>query len=198
MKKATNRDIQAAASKKLFLETASRLTSEMGFENVTVQAICKAAGMSVGAFYHHFNSKEEIILAWYGLSDEYFELEVIPRLLQMDADVSDKAAEFAREQIGFGKKYGKEYIKQLYRAQIAYNNTEFFSSERSLVKGLISLIDEGQKKGVLQNDASAAQIAGEVLVLIRGVILNWLWNGTDDPQEDAANMVKQYLKAYHT
>lgn len=37
------------------------LINERGFENVTVDDICKACGLSKGAFYHHFNSKLNII-----------------------------------------------------------------------------------------------------------------------------------------
>jgi TetR/AcrR family transcriptional repressor of nem operon len=39
---------------------ASRLFRERGFENVSVSEVMKAAGLTHGAFYAHFRSKEEL------------------------------------------------------------------------------------------------------------------------------------------
>ena len=43
------------------LETAKQLTVQNGWRNTTVRDICNACGISVGAFYHHFSSKQELI-----------------------------------------------------------------------------------------------------------------------------------------
>lgn len=42
------------------VKEASRLFRERGFENVTVGEVMKAAGLTHGAFYAHFGSKEEL------------------------------------------------------------------------------------------------------------------------------------------
>lgn len=43
------------------LEVSLRLFSEKGYEKTTMQDIVNALGMSKGAIYHHFKSKEELI-----------------------------------------------------------------------------------------------------------------------------------------
>lgn len=42
------------------VKEASRLFRERGFENVSVAEVMKAAGLTHGAFYAHFGSKEEL------------------------------------------------------------------------------------------------------------------------------------------
>jgi TetR/AcrR family transcriptional regulator, transcriptional repressor for nem operon len=42
------------------VKEASRLFRERGFDNVTVGEVMKAAGLTHGAFYAHFGSKEEL------------------------------------------------------------------------------------------------------------------------------------------
>jgi len=42
------------------VKEASRLFRERGFENVTVGEVMKAAGLTHGAFYAHFGSKQEL------------------------------------------------------------------------------------------------------------------------------------------
>ena len=49
-----------AARHERIVKEASRLFRERGFENVTVAEVMKAAGLTHGAFYAHFDSKDEL------------------------------------------------------------------------------------------------------------------------------------------
>jgi TetR/AcrR family transcriptional repressor of nem operon len=51
---------ETAAKHERIVREASRLFRERGFENVTVAEVMKAAGLTHGAFYAHFASKEEL------------------------------------------------------------------------------------------------------------------------------------------
>jgi len=51
---------ETAAKHERIVKEASRLFRERGFENVTVGAVMKAAGLTHGAFYAHFGSKQEL------------------------------------------------------------------------------------------------------------------------------------------
>ena len=44
----------------LILNTAQRLFVEIGYEKTSMQNIMDETGLSKGAIYHHFKSKEEI------------------------------------------------------------------------------------------------------------------------------------------
>lgn len=52
---------QVAINRERILEGAARLFRERGFEGVTVAEIMQAAGLTHGAFYGHFASKQELI-----------------------------------------------------------------------------------------------------------------------------------------
>ncbi|APD08298.1 MULTISPECIES: TetR/AcrR family transcriptional regulator [Thermus] len=45
------------------LEEAAKLFTEKGYEATSVQDVAQALGLSKAALYHHFRSKEEILLA---------------------------------------------------------------------------------------------------------------------------------------
>jgi TetR/AcrR family transcriptional regulator, transcriptional repressor for nem operon len=51
---------ETAAKHKQIVKEASRLFRERGFENVSVGEVMKAAGLTHGAFYAHFGSKQEL------------------------------------------------------------------------------------------------------------------------------------------
>ena len=51
---------ETAAKHERIVKEAARLFREQGFENVSVGEVMKAAGLTHGAFYAHFSSKEEL------------------------------------------------------------------------------------------------------------------------------------------
>jgi len=48
-------------TKQYILETAMRLFSEKGLENVNIEDVVKEVGVTRGAFYHYFKSREELL-----------------------------------------------------------------------------------------------------------------------------------------
>src|ERR671935_1437796 len=59
---------QRAASeetRRQILETALALFRERGFEETTIRDIARRAGLSLGAAYYYFKSKEAIVGAYY-------------------------------------------------------------------------------------------------------------------------------------
>ncbi|MET4727233.1 TetR/AcrR family transcriptional repressor of nem operon [Lysobacter enzymogenes] len=52
---------QVGENRRRILDQAGRLFRERGFEGVSVAQVMKAAGLTHGAFYGHFQSKDELI-----------------------------------------------------------------------------------------------------------------------------------------
>jgi AcrR family transcriptional regulator len=50
-------------TKTRILESAIKLFSSRGYNKASVDEICREAGISKGAFYHHFESKQALFLA---------------------------------------------------------------------------------------------------------------------------------------
>jgi AcrR family transcriptional regulator len=53
----------AVQTRARIVESARRLFNRRGFEQVTIDQIMAAAGLTRGAFYHHFHSKNELYAA---------------------------------------------------------------------------------------------------------------------------------------
>jgi TetR/AcrR family transcriptional repressor of nem operon len=56
---------QMALHRQAIEDTASRLFRERGFNNVSIQDIMKAVGLTHGGFYNHFESKDELVAIAY-------------------------------------------------------------------------------------------------------------------------------------
>lgn len=54
---------RALTTRENLLRAAARCFAEQGYDGTGVALICDAAGVSKGAFYHHFDSKQSIFMA---------------------------------------------------------------------------------------------------------------------------------------
>ena len=54
---------RSIATRQALLQAAERLFAARGYLAVSVDEMCRAAGVSKGAFYHHFPSKQAVFLA---------------------------------------------------------------------------------------------------------------------------------------
>jgi AcrR family transcriptional regulator len=62
-----------SATRDALIRVATRLWYESGYERVSVQEIVEAAGLTKGAFYHYFDSKEELLKL---IHDDFIEQEI--------------------------------------------------------------------------------------------------------------------------
>ena len=67
----------------LLIETAGQMFASRGYDRTSVDAIIRQAGVSKGAFYHHFSSKEELL-------DAVTDFIVEDALQQIGEAVSDR------------------------------------------------------------------------------------------------------------
>ena len=76
-------DTTTKSGSELLLESAQRLFLSQGYANVSMQAIAADAGMTKGAPYYHFESKEEL---FYQVSLRIFERLRNELIASLDAD----------------------------------------------------------------------------------------------------------------
>jgi TetR/AcrR family transcriptional regulator, cholesterol catabolism regulator len=79
-------------TRKALIDSALALFGAKGYATTSVQEITEAAGVTKGAFYHHFESKEELLRL---IHDEFLDNQLA--LLRGALDSSDDAAGRLRE-----------------------------------------------------------------------------------------------------
>src|SRR5204862_7791127 len=63
MNAATNQATAQPDARTRLLEAAMQVIRAQGYSATTVDDICRAAGLTKGAFFHHFRSKEDLAVA---------------------------------------------------------------------------------------------------------------------------------------
>ena len=68
---AQRRKLQGKETERRILNAALDLMRDRGFDKVSIRDICKEAGITTGAFYHHFSSKEALLESGFAPLDDY-------------------------------------------------------------------------------------------------------------------------------
>lgn len=91
-----------AARREQFLGAARDIARERGYRGITVDDVCAGAGLSKGAFYVHFESKQDLLGAI--LEAEMAEVEaLLGRLADAEDSYPDRIREFLRAMVERGK-----------------------------------------------------------------------------------------------
>lgn len=195
MKAKTSRQLQAEKTKHTIYITARKLIAENGFDNITIDEICRNAGISKGLYYHYYKSKDDIIIEGYSECDEYFETHVRNSL--SEENYIDRIIEFIDYQILYADNLGIDVILQTYKSQIQHGNDFFVSDGRTLPVILKEIINEGQHKGDIRMDIDADYIENYILRFSRGLIYDWcLHDGKYNIKESAHEAVSRLVELF--
>lgn len=188
-KKLSKRQIQAQNTYNKIYEAAMSLVERKGFDNITVEDICKKAGVSVGSFYNYFESKHDILIEIFKKADDYFLNTVANDLSQ--GNIYDKIVRYFSNYAGYCSDIDIDQLKQIYST----SNTHFIQKGRGMQAILINLLEEGKKSGELQTDMEVEEIVEYLFIALRGVIFDWcLHNGDYDLVEFTEDYTRRLLK----
>ncbi|NPV58128.1 MAG: TetR/AcrR family transcriptional regulator [Actinobacteria bacterium] len=180
-RKESPRTLKGRQTRQAIFDTAVDLFARKGYDKVTVDEICSKVGVTKGAFYNHFRSKDQIILEEFMRMDEHYvrvagEISSLPNSLE-------KLKAFNHAAIDLMAEIGVRLMKVLYHSQIApHMNKPYLADERRyLYKITNELIREGQERGEIRDDIPSEEMASMFIDCFRGQIYHWcLANGSFD------------------
>jgi TetR/AcrR family fatty acid metabolism transcriptional regulator len=171
----TKRQEQALKTKNRIYTAAIDLMDRKGFDNITIAEISEKAGVSVGAFYHYFESKNDILAEIFHQADEYFSIQVASGLTK--ESIPDQIVEYFDHYARFNIASGMEMTQQLFSPKIKF----FIQEGRPMLTILQDLVRRGQEKGEIRADASPEEIVRFLFIMARGVVFEWsLYDGGYD------------------
>ncbi|MGP4038868.1 TetR/AcrR family transcriptional regulator [Gracilibacillus sp. D59] len=102
--------------KKRMIEVSLKLFSEKGFHSTSIQEIADQSDVSKGAFYLHFESKDDLLVEIY----KYYTETVLEKLTKMQHDTSNPFDQFTKQIGAFLRlfKEHKEYLMMHFRDNI--------------------------------------------------------------------------------
>jgi AcrR family transcriptional regulator len=166
---------QAEETRHRIYTSAIELMEENGFGNFTIEDISKRAGVSVGAFYHYFDSKNDILADIFYRADDYFSTQVASSL--NNKRILEQIIEYFDHYAKFNVDCGIETTQQIFNAKIKF----FIEKGRPMLEMLEDLIRQGQEKNEIRRDTDAKELVKYLLVMARGIVFDWsIYDGSYD------------------
>ena len=195
-KKLTPRQEQGLKTRKDIFDAAVGLFERKGYYKVTVNDICEQAGVSTGAFYNHFKSKDQVIMELFLRIDNFY--QDVARDIAGKSTVMEKLEAFMESAMSYMSSLGTSFTRILYHTQLGPNKRKAYisSPSRPLYDIALSIIEEGQKKGEIRGDMDPKTLARIIISCHRGLIYEWCArNGEFDLVEDSEELLKLFRPA---
>lgn len=165
----TNVRKKQARRRSEIIEAVIPLITGEDFDTISVNDLCKAAGISVGTFYHYFTQKTDMLIGLLWLIDEDLEQNVFPLLTKKDE--MENLRIFAHAWANHIKEHGLERSKLI--ATMNLESEMLIESERSSIQRLKKIFEDAQKKGQLGKEDSVDTLTEYFLLMLRSVSNDW-------------------------
>lgn len=169
MEYAQRRKLQSQETERKILYAALELMRERGFDRVSVRDICKAAGITTGAFYHHFPSKEALLEHGFSPLDDYM------RTVLEGCEEESPDQRLWRLLSAYGRfmEHSGELIGRYYQRRIAEPGTRSMDQSRYTLRAMVECFRQAEAQGILAPGHSPEWIADFCFRHFRGVVIDW-------------------------
>ncbi len=173
-----NRKEKSKLTRQRIYETADAMLATRGYSEISVNDIIKEAGVSKGAFYFHFASKDELFTS---LIDDYVKRLDADYESYLDSFPNDARAEYVLIEL-VGKiaetvtlRVGYDNMLTLYKAQLTndYDTSMVLSYNRRIYSMLSSVLARGMTRGEFRADIPPDILAKHMMVAFRGITYEW-------------------------
>jgi AcrR family transcriptional regulator len=185
---ARTNDEMSAQTQALLLAAAVKLISSQGYQQTSLQQIAAEAGLTKGALYHHFRTKEEVLRR---IHDEMM-TEVIAAsrpVMDAGAGAEETLREMIRVHLHVIETHG-EAIGVFLRERRAFGpeNWSELKKQRDEIENMfVQIIAEGQRRGEFALDGDPRLLAFGVLGMI-----NWATEWYRPGKVPAAEIAAMY------
>jgi len=165
-------------TKEQLVETGMELFKREGFDKVTVDRICAEAGVTKGSFYHHFKTKNELLLNYYNI--------LLSNPMNMALNILEEND--PKEQLWMAIEYsinatislGADLLHHMLVADMSQGGeifTPYYSQQHGDTKDYLDfvfrLIDKCQKNRVVRNTYTAKDLWFAYISGLMGIAMHW-------------------------
>lgn len=165
------RRLQADRTEQAILQAAVELFRAGGYDKVSVRDICKAAGITTGAFYHHFRSKEDLITRGFSPMDDYISQALAG---SEDAPIPEQLRILLVAYASFIESQGWETVSRYYQRRLSDPDADLSMDPNRFTLGAMEeCLRAAEAQGLLTKEVSAEWTADFFFRHFRGVAIDW-------------------------
>lgn len=172
------REMEKASAKEILFNKAMDLFRKDGYENVSIQQICKEAKLTRNAFYYYFDSKEALLSSYFE-NIPSFTQSMLVDLLSLPNDW-EKLWFLFESHLKLAEKEGLSVCRAFLKVNMDGNGdllAQYYVSDTVTVP----LVKSCQSSGLIRNMTEPSLLIYLATRLIAGILLTWCCkNGSFD------------------
>lgn len=165
------RQLQAQDTRRAILAAAAQLSRQGRFDKMTVRDVCAAAGVTTGAFYHHFSSKEDLLKQGFTSVDVFLEKALEP---YRDLPPLDRLEALTRLYARFMEEQGWETISLYYSRRLLSPKADPMDPDRYTLRAMRECLTALAQDGILSPALSPEWTADFFFRHFRGTVIDWV------------------------
>ena len=165
------RQLQAQDTRRAILAAAAQLSRQGRFGKMTVRDVCAAAGVTTGAFYHHFSSKEDLLKQGFTSVDVFLEKALEP---YRDLPPLDRLEALTRLYARFMEEQGWETISLYYSRRLLSPEADPMDPDRYTLRAMRECLTALAQDGILSPALSPEWTADFFFRHFRGTVIDWV------------------------
>ena len=190
------RQTQSMQTQQAILDAALQLCQAQPFDKVSVRDICRKAGITTGAFYHHFSKKDDLLTQAFSSLDSYMEQALAGHMHKPPLRRLSLALE---SYVQFMEQLGWQLAARYYQMRLSSFSSSAPPAKRFTRQVLIECLQDAQKEGILSADIVPEWVADFLYRHYRGVVIDWiLAQGSYPLQEKLEQEYQFFVKIFHT
>ena len=170
------------STKKKIREVALKLITEKGYDNVTLNEICKISGINKHTFYYYYESKDDVLREYYKIPCELTSNN-FAKIMTEDSNV-EKLWMLNKIFIDFIKNSGLSIVKQILIKNLNDSEVGTFrinDEKKQILKIQIDIVKKAQEAGEILNRTRADVLVILLVQQLHSNAVRWcLKNGSFD------------------
>ena len=183
---------RSALTRKKLLEATVSIINSSGIPYLSVRSICETAGLTTGAFYHVFNSKEDVINYYLDFTFKRYKKEASSNNKGLSA--SKKIRNLYQHTLKCYIEAGYEFMSAFYSTtNPVLNFKERPNGEFVVLEEVEAYLRQGQIDNELRDDINLEEVKLEIAMIVTGAMFYWcVFKG----EIDVASIVDKNLSTY--
>lgn len=196
----SRQQVKSNETRQKLLKAVDKLMKQYTYDSLTVRNICDMASVSIGSFYHHFQTKENLLSIY--LAEDYLEFskEYFTKEKNLEEyDLTQKIIEIFKSVAVHCFEKGYEFVSSFQSVKNKgllpspkenYMNTAVFSP---FFHQSVEILNKAKQENLLSEDVDVTKIAYDLCVLCHGFLYNWC---VSEGELDFEGLIDRVFRAY--
>ena len=188
----SKQQLKSKETKERIFQAAKNILQRSGYENLSIKNICEEAGVSNGSFYHHFQSKDDLLS--YHVEEQP---AINPELLEIPTDKESAKAAIVEVYLNYASYcyvLGVDFIAGYYHTKNQALNPDIRTERPYPIVTVQQYLEKAVAANAIQLKLSIEEVVTDIRMLVIGNAFEWaLRNGEVDLKENIRRSISHYL-----